>query len=105
MVAKHQTMVSETSKTINFRDCLFYNTFLYSIAILFIGIMFFCRLVFFRWVKATNKATTLLACFLNQACAGLRPARAWFLKIDPVWIVGMRVRVCVCVSAPEAINN
>ena len=22
--------------------------------------------------------------------------RAWFLKIDPVWIVGMRVRVCVC---------
>ena len=34
--------------------------------------------------------------FLNQA-------RAWFLKIDPVRIVGMRVRVCV--SAPEAINN
>ena len=34
--------------------------------------------------------------FLNQA-------RAWFLKIDPVWIVGMRV--CVCVSAPEAIIN
>ena len=32
--------------------------------------------------------------FLNQA-------RAWFLKIDPVWIVGMRV----CVSAPEAIND
>ena len=33
--------------------------------------------------------------------------RAWFLKIDPVQIVGMRVRVCacVCVSAPEAINN
>ena len=26
---------------------------------------------------------------------------AWFLKIDPVWIVGMHV----CVSAPEAINN
>ena len=21
---------------------------------------------------------------------------AWFLKIDPVWIVGMHVRVCVC---------
>ena len=38
--------------------------------------------------------------FLNQA-------RAWFLKIDPVRIVGMHacVRVCVCVSAPEAINN
>ena len=28
--------------------------------------------------------------FLNQA-------HAWFLKIDPVRIVGMRVRVCVCV--------
>ena len=46
---------------------------------------------------------------LNQARAGRRPARAWFLKIDPVRIVGMRVRVCVCVyvcvSAPEAINN
>ena len=32
--------------------------------------------------------------FLNQA---RRPARAWFLKIDPVRIVGMRVRVCACV--------
>ena len=51
--------------------------------------------------------------FLNQA------HHAWFLKIDPVRIVGMcacararaRARVCVCVcvcvcvSAPEAINN
>ena len=27
---------------------------------------------------------------LNQACA-------WFLKIDPVGIVGMRIRVCMCV--------
>ena len=35
--------------------------------------------------------------FLNQARAGRRPARAWFLKIDPVRIVGMRVCVCVCV--------
>ena len=33
------------------------------------------------------------------------PRQAWFLKIDPVRIVGMRVRVCMCVSAPEAINN
>ena len=39
--------------------------------------------------------------FLNQARAGRRLARAWFLKIDPVRIVGMRI----CVSAPEAINN
>ena len=45
--------------------------------------------------------------FLNQARAGHRPARAWFLKINSVRIVGMRayVCVCVCVSAPEAINN
>ena len=43
--------------------------------------------------------------FLNQARAGRRPARTWFLKIDPVRIVGMHVRVCVCVSVPEAINN
>ena len=35
--------------------------------------------------------------FLNQARAGLRPARAWFLKIDPVRIVCMRACVCVCV--------
>ena len=34
---------------------------------------------------------------LNQTGAGHRPARAWFLKIDPVRIVGMRVRVCMCV--------
>ena len=40
---------------------------------------------------------------LNQARAGLWPAHTWFLKIDPVQIVGMRA--CVCVSAPKAINN
>ena len=38
---------------------------------------------------------------LNQVRAGLRPAHAWLLKIDPVRIVGMRV----CVSALEAIND
>ena len=46
---------------------------------------------------------------LNLARAGRRPARTWFLKIDPVRIVCMCmcvcVCVCVCVSAPEAINN
>ena len=42
---------------------------------------------------------------LNQARAGRRPARAWFLKIDPVRIVCMCVCLRVCVSAPEAINN
>ena len=35
----------------------------------------------------------------------VQPARTGFLKIDPVRIVGMRVCVCVCVSAPEAIND
>ena len=35
--------------------------------------------------------------FLNQACASCRPAHAWFLKIDPVQIVGMCVHVCMCV--------
>ena len=36
--------------------------------------------------------------FLNQVRAGLRSARAWFLKIDSVWIVSMCVCVfCVCV--------
>ena len=34
--------------------------------------------------------------FLNQACAGHRPVRTWFLKINPVRIVGMRVCVCEC---------
>ena len=47
--------------------------------------------------------------FLNQAHASHRPARTWFLKIDPVRIVSMCVCVCVfacvCVSAPKAINN
>ena len=38
---------------------------------------------------------------LNQACAGCRMARTWFLKIDPVWIVSMCVCVFACVSAPE----
>ena len=46
---------------------------------------------------------------LNQVRTAHRPARTWFIKIDPVRIVGMRVRVhvcvCVCVSAPEAIYN
>ena len=36
--------------------------------------------------------------FFNQA-------HAWFLEIDPVWIVGLRVCVSVSVSVPEAINN
>ena len=38
---------------------------------------------------------------LNQALTGLWLACTWFLKIDPVQIVGMHV----CTSALEAINN
>jgi len=41
--------------------------------------------------------------FLNQARTGLRPTRDWFLEIAFVRDVCMRV--CMCVSAPEAINN
>ena len=39
----------------------------------------------------------LIEYILKQARTGHRPARAWFLKIDPVRIVGMRA--CVCVRA------
>ena len=37
----HETMVTETSKTINFWGRFVYNVVVYWIAILFIGIMFF----------------------------------------------------------------
>ena len=40
---------------------------------------------------------------LNQARAGHRPARAWFLEIT--FIAPKYVCVYVCVSTPEAINN
>ena len=46
--------------------------------------------------------TSTMKIIFNQACAGRRPARTWFLKIVSVW---MSVCVSVCVSAPEAINN
>ena len=49
--------------------------------------------IFYVFVKLSYIDTTV---FLNQA-------HAWFLKIDSVRIVGMRV--CVCVSVSEAINN
>ena len=35
--------------------------------------------------------------FLNQARAGRRPVRAWFLEIDPVRDVCMCMCVCLCV--------
>ena len=77
-----QSMVTETTKATNFRACFFYNTFL----------------VFILVSIPIHQYNVL-----NQACASHRPARAWFLKIDPVRIVGMRVHVCM--STPEAINN
>ena len=46
--------------------------------------------------------------FLNQAHAGRRPVRAWFLRIASVHEclhARVFVSVCVCVSTPEAINN
>ena len=63
-----------------------------------------------RWINiaillASEQNPVLLPSshLLNQACARRRSARTWFLKIDHMRIVCMRV--CVCVSAPEAINN
>ena len=43
--------------------------------------------------------TAMHTILLNQARAGLRPARAWFLKIDPVR-TSVCVCVCVCVCPP-----
>ena len=34
--------------------------------------------------------------FLNQAHASHRPVCTWFLKIDPVWIVGWYACLCIC---------
>ena len=48
---------------------------------------------------------TLVIPFILHWPSFLNQARAWFLKTDPVRIVGMRAWVRVCVSAPEAINN
>ena len=74
---------------------------------------------FYTYLKQETLATPLIShlfqqhllvlghSFLNQACAGHRSVRAWFFKIDPVWIISMCVCVCVCVCVPasKAINN
>jgi len=39
--------------------------------------------------------------FLNQARAGQRPARAWFLEITFVRDVCMRVCVCACMHVKQ----
>ena len=62
----------------------------------------------FRHISFCSKAVSCTdSIFLNQARAGHRPACAWFLNIAFVREVSMRVCVwmCVCVSAPEAMNN
>ena len=41
--------------------------------------------------------------FLNQARAGRRLASTWFLRI--ALSMNVDIHVCVCVSAPEVINN
>ena len=56
----HQTMVTETSKTINFWDRFVYNMAIYWIANV---ITFFYWQVFLRWVKATDETITLLTHF------------------------------------------
>ena len=56
----------------------------------------FCSIVMVLLMCRQNKSDKNTT-FLNQARAGLRPARAWFLKIDPV---RMSVCVCVCVCPP-----
>ena len=35
----------------------------------------------------------------------IKPGTRWFLEIAFVWEVSMRACVCVCMSAPEAMNN
>ena len=51
------------------------------------------------------KPLLLISVFLlNQARAGRRPARAWFLEIT-FMRTSVCVRACVCVSAPRAIKN
>ena len=61
-----------------------------------------------NYIKLQNAKITVSgvekdSLFIKPGARRRRPARSWFLKIDPVRIVGMRV--CVCVSTPEATNN
>ena len=56
------------------------------------------------FVSSLNSGELLADSFLshnilNQVHACHRPARTWFLKIDPLRIIGKCVYVCVCVLA------
>ena len=56
-------------------------------------------------VQCHHLCTGVIWChFLNQVCASLRLVHSCFLKIVSVQI-SVCVRVHVCLSAPEAINN
>ena len=48
--------------------------------------------------------TQLYISFLNQERAGLQPVCTWFLEISLVYL-SVCMYVCMCVSAPEGINN
>ena len=52
---------------------------------------------YFIHISPSKIAIILNVAFLDQVRASHRLAHAWFLKIDPVWIIDMYV--CVCVHA------
>ena len=53
--------------------------------------------ILFKISLKISSLCSILLFLLNQAHAGLRPACAWFLKIDPVRMSVCVLRVCVCV--------
>ena len=53
----------------------------------------FSIFLYFALMKNGKGYVWFLVVFLNQACAGCRPARTWFLKITSVRAC---VGVCVC---------
>ena len=91
----------------------FINGLLYCI----VGIMLCMNYLEFKFFTDVYFLLMFQSCIVNfayfhivQECLKyLNQAHTWFLKIDPVLIVGICVfvcvYVCVCVSVPKAINN